>query len=72
MPLFPSPPCPCHPQAIAPQLTERVIFDPNQGENNKVQGYIGDVYVGQVNFAEADPAAAGVGAGVSQNSELTL
>jgi hypothetical protein len=49
-----------------------VIFDPNQGENNKVQGYIGDVYVGQVNFAEADPAAAGVGAGVSQNSELTL
>lgn len=49
----------------APQLTQRVVFDPNKGENNKAEGYIGDVYIGEVLLAQADPTAAGAGGGVS-------
>lgn len=52
-------------QAPTPQLTQRVVFDPNRGENNKVEDYIANVYIGEVDIAEADPVAAGVGGGVS-------
>lgn len=49
----------------APQLTQRVVFDPNRGENNKVQDYIANVYIGEALLAQADPTAAGAGGGVS-------
>lgn len=48
-----------------PTVISRVIFDPNRREDNKVEDYIGNVYLGIVEVAEADPAAAATGAAVS-------
>jgi hypothetical protein len=51
--------------AQAPQLTQRVIFDPNAGDVDRINGYIGDVYIGEVGIAVANPVVAGAGGGVS-------
>ncbi len=48
----------------APQLTQRVVFDPNQGKNNKIVDYVANVYIGDVLLAQADPTAAGAGGAV--------
>jgi hypothetical protein len=52
-------------QASLPQLTQRVVFDPNAGEDNKIEDYFGNIYIGEVALAEADPVIAGAGGGVS-------
>lgn len=48
-----------------PQLTQRVVFDPNAGEDNKIEKYFGNVYIGEVALSEADPVAAAAGGAVS-------
>lgn len=46
-------------------LTERLIFDPNRGEEAKVEDYIANVYFGEVDLAQANPVLAAAGAAVS-------
>lgn len=45
-------------------LPERVFFDPNAGEENKVEDYLGNVYFGIIDVAEAEPALAAAGGAV--------
>lgn len=45
-------------------LPERVYFNPNNGEDNKVEDYVANVYFGEVDLAKADPVLAAAGAAV--------
>lgn len=51
-------------------LPERVYFNPNNGEDNKVEDYIANVYFGEVDLAKADPVLAAAGAAVRAITNL--
>jgi hypothetical protein len=47
-------------------LLQRVLFDPNKGDLDKVNDYFANVYFGEVDIAEADPVIAAAGGVVSE------
>lgn len=45
-------------------IPERVFFEPNNDEDDKIEDYLLNVYIGDVELAEADPSIAAAGGGV--------
>ncbi len=45
-------------------IPERIFFEPNNDEDDKVEDYLLNVYIGDVEIAEADPAIAAAGGAV--------
>jgi hypothetical protein len=50
--------------AVLP-LLQRVLFDPNKGDIDRINDYTANIYFGEVDIAEADPVVAAAGGVVS-------
>lgn len=57
--------CVCTCASCPALLLQRVLFDPNKGDLDKVNDYFANVYFGEVDIAEADPVIAAAGGVVS-------
>jgi hypothetical protein len=53
------------PALLPPLLLQRVLFDPNKGDIDRINDYTANVYFGEVDIAEADPVIAAAGGVVS-------